>query len=289
MMPALRRPASAGRHALELPGPFIAGSYAALIAACIVTIVPFLYVLSTSFKETKSLFTYPPEWIPQHLFYGNYVALFTQHPFLWWLLNTLGVSVAVTAIKLVIDSMAAYALAQMQFAGKRILTLVLLLSVATPIAALLIPLFLITRSLGLLNTYWALILPPLANPIGVFMLRGFIASLPAEIEHSARLDGASEARIFLKIILPLIRPGLVVHATFIFMIQYTSFIWPLVAMHDLDKQVLTVGIASLKAIFTVDWGLISAASLLAAIPITLMFVVLQRHFLAQSLAGALKE
>jgi ABC-type glycerol-3-phosphate transport system permease component len=283
------RPGRAGRHSLELPPSFIAGSYAVLILACVVTIVPFLYVISTSFKETKSLFSYPPEWIPQHLFYGNYIDLFTKHPYLWWLINTLGVSLAVTGIKLVIDSMAAYALAEMQFAGRRVIIVVLLLSVATPVAALLIPLFLIARSLDLLNTYWALILPPLANPLGVFMLRGFIASLPSEIEHSARLEGASEARIFLRVILPLIRPGLVVHATFIFLIQYTSFIWPLVAMHDLPKQVLTVGIASLKAVFLVDWGLISAASLLAAIPITLLFIFLQRYFLAQSLAGALKE
>ena len=262
---------------------------AILTIASIVTVIPFLYVLSTSFKETKSLFSYPPEWIPRQIYYGNYLDLFTQHPYLWWLVNTLGVSLAVTAIKLVIDSMAAYALAKLDFAGKRLLVVVLLLSVATPIAALLIPLFLITRSLGLLDTYWALILPPLANPLGVFMLRGFIASLPNDIEHSARLDGASEARIFAKVILPLIRPGLVVHATFIFLLQYTSFIWPLVAMHDLDKQVLTVGISSLKAVYTVDWGLISAGSLLAAVPITVMFVLLQRHFLAQSLAGALKE
>lgn len=281
--------ASAGRHSLELPRSFVAGSYAALIFASITTIVPFLYVISTSLKETTSLFSYPPHWVPQHVYLGNYVELFTQHPFLWWLVNTLGVSLAVTAIKSVFDSMAAYALADMQFAGKRTLIVVLLLSAATPIAALLIPLFLITRSLGMLNTYWALILPPLANPIGVFMLRGYISALPTEIAHSARLDGSSEARIFVRVILPLIRPGLVVHATFIFLIQYTSFIWPLVAIHDPDKQVLTVGIASLKGVYTVDWGLISAGCLLAAVPITLMFVFLQRYFLAQSLAGALKE
>ncbi len=288
-MPPGRSGGRAGRHALELPPSLIAGSYAVLIFAAVVTVIPFLYVISTSLKETKSLFTYPPHWIPQHIYVGNYEDLFTQHPYLWWLINTLGVSLAVTGIKLVINSMAAYALAEMQFAGKKLVIAVLLLSVATPIAALLIPLFLITRWIGLLNSYWALILPPLANPIGVFMLRGFISSLPTEIEHSARLDGAHEARIFLKVILPLIRPGLVVHATFIFLIQYTSFIWPLVAMHDLDKQVLTVGIASLKGVYTVDWGIISAGSLLAAVPITLMFVFLQRYFLAQSLAGALKE
>jgi multiple sugar transport system permease protein len=285
--PRSRRPA--GRRSLELPAPYIAGSYAILIVACISAVVPFLYVLSTSFKETKSLFSYPPEWIPHPLYYGNYSNLMFEHPYIWWMINTLFVSMTVTSIKLVIDSMAAYALAKMQFAGRRIVTIALLLSVAVPGAALLIPLFLISRSFGLLNTYWALILPPLANPLGIFMLRSFITSLPSDIEHSARLEGASELRAFCTIIIPLIRPGLVVHAIFIFLLQYTSFVWPLMAVHDIDRQVLTVGISSLKAIFTVDWGLISAASLVGALPITLTFIFLQRYFIAQSLAGALKE
>jgi ABC-type glycerol-3-phosphate transport system permease component len=283
------RSGRAARRALELPPSFVLGSYIILVFACIVTVVPFLYVLSTSFKETKSLFSYPPEWIPHQLYYGNYSNLVLEHPYLWWMANTFFVSVCVTAIKLVIDSMAAYSLAKMQFHGKKGLTILLLLSVAIPGTALLIPLFLTARSFGLLNSYWSLILPPLANPLGIFMLRSFITSLPQDIEHSARLDGASEMRIFLKVILPLIGPGLVVHAIFIFLLQYTSFVWPLIAIHDIDKQVLTVGISSLKAIFTVDWGLISAASLLATIPIIITFVFLQRYFMAQSLAGALKE
>jgi multiple sugar transport system permease protein len=284
-----RRRRRAARRALELPASFVAGSYAILFFACIVSVIPFLYVLSTSFKETKSLFSYPPEWIPHQLYFGNYSTLVSEHPYLWWMANTFLVSVCVTAIKLILDSMAAYSLAKMQFYGKRSLTILLLLSVAIPGTALLIPLFLTARSFGLLNSYWALILPPLANPLGIFMLRSFIASLPQDIEHSARLDGASEMRIYLKVILPLIGPGLVVHAIFIFLLQYTSFVWPLVAIHDLDKQVLTVGISSLKAIFTVDWGLISAASLLATLPIIVTFIFLQRFFMAQSLAGALKE
>src|SRR5208282_229053 len=112
----------------------------------------------------------------------------------------------------------------------------LLASIAVPLAALLIPLFLITRSMGLIDTRIALILPPLANPLGVFMIRAFISGLPNELIHSARMDGASEFEILRRIVIPLIRPGLVVHATFIFANQYTSFLWPLVAVRDLQKQ-----------------------------------------------------
>jgi multiple sugar transport system permease protein len=282
-------PTRRARLALEpTPG---AKLLAALILAltAIVSLAPFFYVISTSFKETRSLFTYPPHWFPNPVYFGNYVALFQRHPFGWWLANTLFVSAVVTLLKFFIDGMAAYALAKLNFTGKRFVVSALLISVAIPLAALLIPLFLITRSLGIIDTRLALILPPLANPLGVFMIRAFIAGLPDELIHSARIDGASEFEIFRRVVAPLIRPGLVVHATFIFANQYTSFLWPLVAVRDVQKQVITVGISSLKAIFTVDWGLISAASLIAAVPLAVIFVLFQRAFFQQTLVGALKE
>lgn len=265
-----------------------ATSYLVLLVAVVVSLTPFLYILSTSVKETRSLFSYPPEWIPQTLYWGNYAKLLNETSFARWTFNSLGVGLVITVLKLMIDSMAAYALAKLEFIGRRAIAGALLLAVAVPVAALIIPLFFIVRSMGLLDTWWALILPALANPLGIFMLRSFIVSLPDDLAHSARIDGASEWRVFTQIILPLIRPGLVVHAIFTFMLQYTSFLWPLVAIQTNSRQVLTVGISSLKANFVIDWGLISAASLLATIPITILFVLLQRHFMAQNLSGALK-
>ncbi len=268
--------------------PMVTMSYGVLMLAAVISIVPFLYILSTSVKDTNSLFSYPPEWIPDELFWGNYAKLLQETSFLNWTLNTFMIGLAITVLKLVIDAMAAYSLAKLQFAGKRFVSATLLLAVAIPVAALIIPLFFLVRSMGLLNTYWALILPALANPLGIFLLRSFIVSLPDDLIHSARLDGAGELRIFAQIILPLISSGLVVHAIFTFMLQYTNFLWPLVAIQSDSRQVLTVGISSLKSNFVVDWGLISAASLLATIPITLLFLALQRFFLAQSLSSALK-
>lgn len=268
--------------------PMVTMSYGVLMLAAVISIVPFLYILSTSVKDTNSLFSYPPEWIPDELFWGNYAKLLQETSFLNWTLNTFMIGLAITVLKLFIDAMAAYSLAKLQFAGKRFVSATLLLAVAIPVAALIIPLFFLVRSMGLLNTYWALILPALANPLGIFLLRSFIVSLPDDLIHSARLDGAGELRIFAQIILPLISSGLVVHAIFTFMLQYTNFLWPLVAIQSDSRQVLTVGISSLKSNFVVDWGLISAASLLATIPITLLFLALQRFFLAQSLSSALK-
>lgn len=286
MLQRLFRPRNA--VSLQPSRTMIAVAYAILIAGVIISLTPFFYILSTSLKETKSLFSYPPEWIPDALFWGNYSKLLQETEFIRWTLNTLGIGIIVTMLKLVMDSMAAYALAKLNFIGKRAVASALLLAVAVPVAALIIPLFFIVRSMGLLNTWWALILPALANPLGIFMLRSFIVSTPDDLVHSARLDGAREWQVFTQIIIPLIKPGLVVHAIFTFMLQYTSFLWPLVAIQTEGRQVLTVGISSLKANFVVDWGLISAASLLATIPITLLFIFLQRFFLAQNLSGALK-
>ncbi len=268
--------------------PMVTVSYGVLLIASVVSIVPFLYILSTSIKDTRSLFSYPPDWIPDQIFWGNYAKLFNETSFLNWTLNTFAIGLTITILKLIIDAMAAYSLAKLEFAGKRLITSTLLMAVAIPVAALIIPLFFIIRDMGLLNTYWALILPALANPLGIFLLRSFIVSLPDDLIHSARLDGSSELRIFTHMILPLISSGLVVHAIFTFMLQYTNFLWPLVAIQTESKQVLTVGISSLKSNFVIDWGLISAASLLATIPITLLFLALQRFFLAQSLSSALK-
>lgn len=283
--------ASRGRARSGLPRsrPAISLSYVILFVGVAIALVPFLYVVSTSFKESTSLFSYPPDWIPSPIFWGNFESLFADHPFIKWTFNTLFVSGAVTALKLWFDSMAGYALAKMEFAGRRGVALLLLLSVAIPISALIIPMFFVVRYLGLLNTYWALILPPLANPLGIFMARSFIVGIPDDLEASARLDGASEFTIYRKIVLPLIRPGLVVLGMFTFMLQYTSFIWPLIAVQDSDRQVLAVGISGLQSAFLQDWGLLSAGMLAAAIPITVVFLVVQRAFVFNDLSGALKE
>jgi multiple sugar transport system permease protein len=281
----LLRPRSIGQA-----GPALSAfSYTIVIIAAIVSVVPFLYILSTALKQTTSLFHYPPQWIPHPLYWGNFKTLISDHPFLRWTLNTLLVSSVVTIVKVVIDSMAGYAFAKMRFAGRNALFVLVLATLMVPFSAVLIPLFFLVRDLGLLNTYWALILPPLASPIGIFMMRTFIEGLPDDLEHAARLDGCSEFTIYWRIILPLIKPGLVVLGIFTFMTQYTSFLWPLVAASNNDMRVLTTGISSLKAIFTTDWGLICAAGVLAMVPITALFVALQRYFIAGSLAGALKQ
>jgi ABC-type glycerol-3-phosphate transport system permease component len=264
-------------------------SYLILGIACVAAILPFLYILSLSFKQSTAMVTYPPQWIPNPPYYGNYGILLFQKSFVRWGLNTLIVAGSVTLIKLFLDSLSGYAFAKMEFPFKEQIFVFLLATLMIPFAATLIPSYMIVRGLGMHNTYWGLIFPGLASPIGIFMMRQFIETLPDDLENAARLDGCSEFQIYRQIILPIIKPALAVLGIFTFMIQWQSFVWPLVIVTKDEMRVLTTGLASLKGQWVTDWGVIAAGSVMMMLPITLVFIFFQRYFIQASIAGALKE
>ncbi len=266
-----------------------AGRHLLLALICFILVAPFYYVVLASLKDSTGIFQYPPKLIPIPPYFGNYERLLTDTAFPRWMLNTLFVATTVTVCKIFLDSMAGYALAKLDITGKRIVFMLLLLLLMVPFGALIIPLWTLVYTLGLLNTYWALILPALANPLGVFLMRQFILGLPKDLENAARLDGVSEFGIYWRIILPLIKPGLVVLAVIIFTDQFMSFVWPLIATSSNDVELVTVGVAGLRSHGGVDYGLWSASAVMSMIPIGIVFFVLQRQFLARSLAGALKQ
>ena len=268
---------------------YLIAVYGILIVAAIIALVPFLYVISTSLKDTVSLFQIPAGMDTDPANARELRESLQDYPFLRWTLNSFIVASTVTVIKVVIDSMAGYAFAKMSFPGKDALFLVVLMTLMVPFAATLIPLFIIVRDLHLTNTYPGLILPALASPIGIFMMRQFIETLPSDLENAARLDGCSELQIFRRVILPLVRPGLVVLGVFTFMTQWTSYLWPLVIGTKDEMFTLTVGVQSLRSLFTVNWGVLSAGAVLSMLPLVLVFLFLQRYFIAGSIAGALKE
>jgi multiple sugar transport system permease protein len=264
-------------------------THVVLIAAAVACAAPFFYVIAASLKDQGALFHYPPVWVQIPPSLENYQRLLLESGFPRWMLNTLIVATTVTTAKLFLDSMAGYALAKLEFTGKRVVFLLMIMLLMVPLAALLIPLWSIAHNLHITNTYLALMLPPLANPLGVFLMRQFILGLPKDLENAARLEGVSEFGIYWRIILPLVKPGLVVLAVIIFTDQFMSFVWPLVAATNDDLLVLTVGVASLRAKGGVNFGLWSAAAVLSLFPIAIFFFALQRQFLARSIAGALKQ
>jgi multiple sugar transport system permease protein len=263
-------------------------THAVLVITCILLVTPFFFVVAASFKDSGSLFAYPPVWVQWPPYLGNYDRLLFHTGFPRWMFNTLFVATTVTVVKVFLDSMAGYALAKLSFRGKRVVFGLMIALLMVPFAAVLIPLFIIVNNLGLTNTYWALILPPLANPLGPFLIRQFILALPNDLENAARLDGVGEFTIYRRIVLPLIKPGLVVLAVIVFTDQCMSFIWPLVATTSDNLQVLTVGVAGLRAKGGVNYGLWSASAVMSLVPLAVFFFVLQRQFLARSTAGALK-
>jgi multiple sugar transport system permease protein len=265
------------------------GKHAFLIVVTFLLVAPFYYVILASFKNSTEIFTYPPKLLPIPPYVGNYQKLLGDTGFLRWMFNTLFVAGSVTLIKVFVDSMAGYALAKLDLTGKRLIFVLMLILLMVPLGALIVPLWALVSAMGLTNTYLALILPPLANPLGVFLMRQFILGLPRDLENAGRLDGLTEFGIYRRIILPLIKPGLVVLAVIIFTDQFMSFVWPLIATSSDNLQVLTVGVAALRSHGGADYGLWSAAAVMSLVPIAVFFFVLQRQFLARSLAGALKQ
>jgi multiple sugar transport system permease protein len=253
-----------------------------LIVVTFLLVAPFYYVFLASLKNSTAIFSYPPSLLPIPLYLDNYHNLLWNTGFLRWMFNTLFVASSVTLIKVFMDSMAGYALAKIEMRGKRVIFLLMLILLMVPIGALIVPLWSLVSAVGLTDTYLALILPPLANPLGAILMRQFILGLPRDLDNAARLDGLSDFGIYWRIVLPLIKPGLVVLAVII-------FLWPLIATTSDDLQVLTVGVAGLRAHGGANYGLWSASAVMSLIPISVFFFVGQRQFLARSLAGALKQ
>jgi ABC-type glycerol-3-phosphate transport system permease component len=266
-----------------------AASYLLVTAVALASVLPFLYVLSASFKDSPQLFTYPPQLLPARLYVGNYTRVLFETGFPRWVLNTLFVASTVTVLKVLFDSLAGYAFAKLELPHKEVLFIAMIAMLMIPFGAILIPLFFFINDLGLRNTYLALILPPLANPIGIFLMRQFIEGLPKDLENAARLDGVSEFGIYRRIILPLVKPGLVVLAVMVFLDQYMSFLWPLVATGTDDMRMVTTGLATFRQQLATNYGMLSAGTVMAMVPLIVVFLLLQRYFLSASLAGALKQ
>jgi ABC-type glycerol-3-phosphate transport system permease component len=269
-------------------------SYLVLGAFALIAVGPFVYLLSPSLRQSYELFTYPPQWIPDSLYWGNFSTVLNETSYYRWGLNTFIFATAVTLISLVIDTLAGYAFARLRFPGRTAIFALIISTLMIPTAAIVAPLYIMISRLpewthAGVNTYLGLILPMVCSPLGVFMMRQFIGTLPEGLVEAARLDGASEWQIFRKIVLPLIKPAIVVLGIFTFMMQWVNFLWPLVITTTDSMKTLTVGVASLQGQFVTDWGVISAAAVMTMAPVIVVFLIFQRWFVQASMAGALKQ
>jgi len=252
-------------------------------------IYPFLFMFSTSLKATMNIFSSPMELIPAKPTLENYAYLFRTLPILRWISNSFIVAAAVTLVKIVIDSMAGYTFARRIFFLKNLIFVLILGTLMIPAAVTLIPSFLIIKRLKLLNTYWGLIIPPLSFPLGVFLLRQYMSTIPYELEDAARIDGCSAFDIYARLFFPLSAPAITVLTIFTFMQQWISLLWPVIVTSSTEMNTLTVGVARLKAESSgVNWGLIMSANTISLLPIIIVFLFLQRYFIEGMTAGSLK-
>ncbi|MDX1699735.1 MAG: carbohydrate ABC transporter permease [Melioribacteraceae bacterium] len=262
--------------------------YTVLLITGILTITPFVWMFSASFMGDGQASVYPPRFIPPEIIYDQYELLFTRLNVAVNFMKSLFLSVMVTIISLFLNSMAGYAFAKYRFAGRDKLFKLLLSSMIIPAQVTMLPLFLMLKSVGLINTYMAIIIPGLANIFGIFLIRQYAMSISDSLIEAARIDGASDFMIYFKIILPLCKPILVTLAIFTFMGVWNDFLWPLIALTDNSMYTLPVSLANLMGEHTKDPELMMAGSVVTIIPVIIVFLVLQKYYIRGIMMGSVK-
>jgi len=253
--------------------------YVVLTGGLVLLVGPFIWMLLGSFRPDRELKQVPPAWLPQDPTLDNYRNLFDRLDFPTYFFNSAVVALAITLGNLAFCSMLGYALAKLEFPGKRLIFVLVLATLMVPGVVTFVPLFVLVSNLGMVNTFPGLIFPFLAGPFGVFLMRQFILSLPDELIHAARVDGAGEWRIFRSVILPLCKPALATLGILTFLTSWNNFLWPLVVAQSEERYTLPVALA----IYAIgenrsDYGLLMAGSVVIILPVLAVFLVLQRHF-----------
>ena len=252
----------------------------------VMTVVPLLWMLSIAFKRPDEVFNM--SLVPGHATIDNFLTVFTKLDFLRFLLNTFFVSATVTAIALFFHSMAGYALARLRFPGRETIFLAMFATFLISLPVIIVPLFVLVRELGMLDSYAGLIIPAIFNAFGIFLLRQFYLSIPRELEEAAVVDGASYWRIYRSIILPLSRPILSALAILFFLANWNAFLWPLTVTANQKLWMVQVAVASFRNQYSAAWNYIMAASTIVALPTLIMFVLFQRRIIESIKTTGLK-
>lgn len=252
----------------------------AFLAVCSVFMVgPFIWMLSTSLKTLEEAFRFPPTFIPESIQWQNYADIFEAAPFGRFYFNSIVVAVAVTVGQLTTCSMGAYAFARLHFKGRDKMFLMYLATLMVPFQVTMIPIFIIVKNLGWIDTYQALIVPTIFSPYGTFLLRQFFMTIPNELEESVKIDGGGYFRCFFQIILPLTKPALATLGTFVFLFSWNNFQWPLLVINTLNMNTLPLGISFFQGRFATQWNLLMAAATITMLPLLIVYLFAQRYFI----------
>lgn len=259
-----------------------------LVLGALATLLPLLWMISASFMPTGESTTLPPRLLPSAPTLEHYRTLFGRLNLGRSLVNSTLLAATVTGISLLVNSLAGYAFARLAFRGREPLFRLLLAGMAVPGQVAMLPLFLLLRELGLINTYWGVLVPGIASIFGIYLVRQYAESIPGTILDAARIDGAGELRIYRSIVLPLCRPILVTLAIFTFLGTWNDFLWPLIVLTDDSRQTLPVALAALIGEHVQDTELMMAGAVVTVLPVIALFISLQRYYIAGLTSGALK-
>ena len=262
--------------------------YVALIVGALISLFPMIWMISASLMPTGEASTYPPHLVPTRVTFEHYEALFTRLNLGRYLLNSALIAFVVTALSIIVNSMAGYAFAKLRFRGRDRLFQLLSAGLVLPVQVAMLPLFLLMKRLGLINTYWGVIIPGLASIFGIFLIRKYAKAIPDDMLDAARVDGASELRIYRSVVLPGIVPILATLAIWTFLATWNDFMWPLIVLSDESHYTLPVALASLVGEHVQDTELMMAGSVLTIIPVLLVFLFLQRYYIQGVMAGSVK-
>jgi multiple sugar transport system permease protein len=262
--------------------------YALLIIGALLSLFPMVWMVSASLMPTGQASTFPPHFFPTRVTFEHYVALFTRLSLGKYLFNSALIAIIVTGASLAINSMAGYAFAKLRFRGRDRVFRMLSAGLVLPTQVAMLPLFLLLKNMGLINTYMGVIIPGLASIFGIFLVRQYALASPDEMLDAARVDGASEFRIFWSIVVPGILPILATLAIWTFLATWNDFMWPLIVLSDEAHYTLPVALANLSGEHVQDTELMMAGSVITIIPVMLVFLFLQRYYIQGVMAGSVK-
>jgi multiple sugar transport system permease protein len=264
--------------------------YAAVWIFVLIVMFPFFWQITTSLKSPDHLYRMPPDWIPSPVYFGGYIATFTKHPFTIYLENSLIIAAATTLYSIIIGSLCAYAVARLNFSGKRIILMLVLAVSMFPSIAILSPLYILLRQFNLLNTFQGLIFPYTTHglPLTIWVLASFFKEIPIELEESARIDGTTRLGAFWRVIVPLAAPGVFTTAILVFIAAWNEFLFAFSFMSKDIMRTVPVGIAMFPGEHDLPWGDLSAASVIVTVPLIIMVLLFQRRIISGLTSGAVK-
>lgn len=260
------------------------------VIIAVLFLIPFWWMIVTSLKPPQEILLYPPTLYPKEINVKNYFDIFKKVQLITFFKNSIIVALGVTTVAVFTCTLGGYIFAKFSFRGKNAFFMFILSTIMVPLTVIIIPLYMMAIAVGLKNSLLALIIPGWVNALGIFLIRNYLTSVPDSYIEAARIDGCSEFMIYMRIILPLLKPALAAIFIFIFMANWDSFFWPLIVIDDVSKRTLPLGLGLFTQAFGVqNWNLIMSATLVSIVPVLLVFLFFQRYFIKGISLSGLKQ